>query len=97
MKIKSNRKKTSVALIILDGFGTGRENDGNAFFKANTPFWDELSAKYPLATLLPVSREAWRNYASLGAGREISDPPEVIDNEIKTRNFYKNKTHRCDI
>ncbi len=39
-------KKTSI-LMILDGWGIGRDYEGNAVLKANTPNFDRLIKKYP--------------------------------------------------
>ncbi len=39
-------KKTSI-LMILDGWGIGRDYEGNAVLKANTPNFDKLIKKYP--------------------------------------------------
>lgn len=45
---KSNRP---VVLIILDGWGIGRDEPGNAILAAHTPTMDRLAASYPYATL----------------------------------------------
>ena len=39
-------KKTSI-LMILDGWGIGRDYEGNAVLKADTPNFDRLIKKYP--------------------------------------------------
>lgn len=41
-----------VVLIILDGWGIGRDEPGNAVLHAHTPTMDRLWAEYPHATLL---------------------------------------------
>jgi len=41
-----------VLLAILDGWGIGRDEPGNAILQANTPVMDRLLATYPHATLL---------------------------------------------
>ncbi len=40
-----------LALIILDGWGIGRDEPGNAILAANTPTMDRLLATYPHTTL----------------------------------------------
>ena len=40
----SNEK---VALIILDGYGIGEPNDGNAIYMAQTPVMDSLLQRWP--------------------------------------------------
>ena len=42
---------TPVVLVILDGWGVGRDEPGNAVLAANTPTMDRLLATYPAATL----------------------------------------------
>ena len=36
-----------VALIILDGYGIGEPNDGNAIYMAQTPVMDGLLQRWP--------------------------------------------------
>ena len=36
-----------VALIILDGYGIGEPNDGNAIYMAQTPVMDSLLPRWP--------------------------------------------------
>ena len=43
----SNQK---VALIILDGYGIGEPNDGNAIYMAQTPVMDSLLQRWPHTT-----------------------------------------------
>jgi 2,3-bisphosphoglycerate-independent phosphoglycerate mutase len=40
------------ALIILDGWGIGKQDNSDAIFNANTPFMDGLMANYPSTQLL---------------------------------------------
>ena len=42
-------KKT--ALIILDGWGIGNQDDSDGVYKANTPFFDQIFKNYNSATL----------------------------------------------
>ena len=46
-----------VLLIILDGFGIGKKYDGNAYEKANKPFFEQIFSTYPW-TLLNASGRA---------------------------------------
>ncbi len=48
----SSRPPGPVVLVILDGWGIGRDEPGNAVLHANTPAMDRLWAEYPHATLL---------------------------------------------
>jgi 2,3-bisphosphoglycerate-independent phosphoglycerate mutase len=46
--VENNKK---VALIILDGWGYGRNDKSNAIIAANTPFFDSMIARYPNSKL----------------------------------------------
>ena len=46
-----------VVLIILDGWGIGAEDAGNAIYLANKPFWNKISTVYP-HTRLQAAGEA---------------------------------------
>ena len=58
-----SKKKGPLALIIIDGWGYSASREGNAIALATTPFYDELSEKYP-STLL----EAHGSRVGLPAG-----------------------------
>lgn len=74
-----NRKK--VALIILDGWGFGRNDQSNAILAANTPFFDYMIANYPnskleasgIAVGLPAGQmgNSEVGHMNLGAGRVV--------------------------
>jgi 2,3-bisphosphoglycerate-independent phosphoglycerate mutase len=49
---RRNRSQGPVVLVILDGWGIGRDEPGNAVFHARTPTRDRLWADDPHATLL---------------------------------------------
>ena len=49
---QQNRSHGPVVLVILDGWGIGRDEPGNAVLHARTPTMDRLWADYPHATLL---------------------------------------------
>ena len=49
---QQNRSRGPVVLVILDGWGIGRDEPGNAVLHARTPTMDRLWADYPHATLL---------------------------------------------
>src|ERR1700733_13596568 len=89
--------KKKVALIILDGWGYGREDSSNAIFMANTPFIDSLLQKYPNSKLepsgtavgLPAGQMGNSDVAdmNLGAGRVVYQElgrihKAVDDNEL---------------
>jgi len=74
-----NKKK--VALIILDGWGYGRNDKSNAILAANTPFFDSMIANYPNSKLeasgtavgLPAGQmgNSEVGHMNLGAGRVV--------------------------
>ncbi len=47
----NNGQRRPLALIILDGWGYSPKQEGNAVALAHTPFYDEISKKYPKTTL----------------------------------------------
>jgi 2,3-bisphosphoglycerate-independent phosphoglycerate mutase len=49
---QQNRPQGPVVLVILDGWGMGRDEPGNAVLHARTPTMDRLWANFPHATLL---------------------------------------------
>ncbi|MGZ3872288.1 MAG: 2,3-bisphosphoglycerate-independent phosphoglycerate mutase [Mucilaginibacter sp.] len=86
-----------VALIILDGWGFGRNDSSNAILAANTPFFDSLLKQYPNSTLeasgtavgLPAGQmgNSEVGHMNLGAGRVVYQElgrihKAVEDNEL---------------
>jgi 2,3-bisphosphoglycerate-independent phosphoglycerate mutase len=95
------KKKGPVALIIIDGWGYSASREGNAIAIAETPFYDELSAKYPQTLLeahgsrvgLPagVMGNSEVGHLNIGSGRVIRMDVSLVDHEIDTGEFFKNK------
>jgi len=90
-----------VTLIILDGFGLRKKAFGNAILSAGTPNLDKLKERF-FYTTLEASGEAVGlpkgqmgnsevGHLTLGGGRVILQDLMKIDNEIKTKNFFKNQ------
>ncbi|HEY9196356.1 MAG TPA: 2,3-bisphosphoglycerate-independent phosphoglycerate mutase, partial [Mucilaginibacter sp.] len=92
-----NKKK--LALIILDGWGYGRNDQSNAILAANTPFVDSILQKYPnskleasgMAVGLPAGQmgNSEVGHMNLGAGRIVYQElgrihKAVDDNELPT-------------
>lgn len=90
-----NKKK--IALIILDGWGYGRNDQSNAILAAKTPFFDSLLLKYPHSKLeasgtavgLPAGQmgNSEVGHMNLGAGRVVYQElgrihKAVDDNEL---------------
>lgn len=81
-----------VALLILDGWGRGAKDHGDAVFNARTPFLDSLFTQYPHATLrtsgedvgLPAGQmgNSEVGHMNLGAGRIVYQELGRINNAI---------------
>jgi len=91
------KKQKKLALIILDGWGYGRNDESNAILAANTPFFDSLLKKYPhskleasgMAVGLPDGQmgNSEVGHMNLGAGRVVYQElgrihKAVDDNEL---------------
>ncbi len=97
----NNGQKRPLALIILDGWGYSPRAEGNAVALANTPFYDEISAKYPKTTLSaaglrvgltrdsPGSSEV--GHLNLGAGRIVQTDVARISNAVRTGEILENQ------
>jgi 2,3-bisphosphoglycerate-independent phosphoglycerate mutase len=98
--IVENNKK--VALIILDGWGYGRNDRSNAIVAANTPFFDSMIAKYPnskleasgLAVGLPEGQmgNSEVGHMNLGAGRVVYQELGRINKAVTDNEFIQNET-----
>jgi 2,3-bisphosphoglycerate-independent phosphoglycerate mutase len=97
-----NKKK--IALIILDGWGYGRNDQSNAIIAAKTPFFDSMLATYPHSKLeasgvavgLPAGQmgNSEVGHMNLGAGRVVYQElgrinKAVDDNELPSNPVLK--------
>src|SRR6202000_2434179 len=97
-------KQKKVVLIILDGWGYGRNDKSNAIYAANTPFFDSMLQKYPNSKLeasgtavgLPGGQlgNSEVGHMNLGAGRIVDQElgrihKAVDDNEFPTNPVIK--------
>jgi len=90
-----------VLLLILDGWGIGKEDDTNPIFCAPTPVWDDLTRRYPCARLRaageavglrpgkPGNSEA--GHMNMGAGRIVLQDDVRLDLAMKDGSFYRNE------
>lgn len=93
--------KTPVMLIILDGFGIGKEYEGNAVKLANTPNIDRLFKECPNTTLeasglavgLPEGQmgNSEVGHLNIGSGRIIYQDLTKISKSIKDGDFFEKK------
>lgn len=96
-----SKKRGPLALIIIDGWGYSASPEGNAITLAATPFYDELSEKYPSTLLeahgsrvgLPagVMGNSEVGHLNIGSGRVIRMDVSLVDHEIQTGQFFHNK------
>lgn len=96
-----------VLLLILDGWGIGREDDSNPIFLARTPVWDGLLLRCPRCTLeaagdavglkpgKPGNSEA--GHINIGAGRVVLQDDTRLDLAMKDGSFYHNEILRRTI
>ncbi|WP_316806287.1 2,3-bisphosphoglycerate-independent phosphoglycerate mutase [Pedobacter agri] len=91
-----NDKK--LALIILDGWGYGRQDNSDAAYAANTPFFDSLLKNYPNSKLeasgeavgLPAGQmgNSEVGHMNLGAGRVVYQELGRINKSIADRELH---------
>lgn len=84
----------------MDGFGVTTPIDTNAVFVANTPFFDNLTQKYPTMLLnasglnvgLPWGEvgNSEVGHVNLGSGTLLYQSLPKIDKSIDSKEFYKN-------
>src|SRR3972149_5448303 len=89
-----------VVLTILDGYGRGPENIGNAIFKAKKPNIDFIEKNFPMTNLqasgiavgLPWGEEGNSEvgHLNLGSGRIVYQYLPRIIFAIRDGSFYKN-------
>lgn len=93
-------KDKKAVLIIMDGWGHGLKNAGNAISLANTPFVDSLYERFPNAELLTSGVNVGLpegqmgnsevGHLNLGAGRIVYQELGKIDKAIRERTLEEN-------
>jgi 2,3-bisphosphoglycerate-independent phosphoglycerate mutase len=93
-----NNKK--VVLLILDGWGYGKQDQSDAAYVANTPFFDAILKKYPNSKLeasgeavgLPDGQmgNSEVGHMNLGAGRVVYQELGRINKAITDRTLHNN-------
>lgn len=96
-----NRIKKPVGLIVLDGWGMAPAWGGNAISEAKTKTFNKVMQNYASTTLLasgasvglpinaPGNSEA--GHLNIGAGRVVHQDISIIDANIESGDFFKNK------
>ena len=92
-----------VALIILDGYGIGEPNDGNAIYMAQTPVMDSLLQRWPHTKLsasgldvgLPDGQmgNSEVGHTNIGSGRVVFQDLPRITKAIEDRTFFENPVY----
>lgn len=88
-----------VVLIVLDGWGIGPDDPGNAVHAADTPTMDRLQLNYPTSSLLCSGRDVGLpagqmgnsevGHLNLGAGFVVYQWITRIDASIEDRSFFQ--------
>ena len=97
---KFKQKPRPLVLIVLDGWGVAKPNEGNGISQTKTPVFDELIAKYPCAVLkasgeaVGLPNDVFGNsevgHLTLGAGRICDQELQKINKLIKSKRFFSN-------
>src|SRR4051812_28290009 len=87
-------------LIVLDGFGIGKDSPFNAIKNAKMPFYRDLITKYPHSQLIThghavglpngVMGNSEVGHMTMGAGRIIYQDLTRISKSIEDGDFFKN-------
>ena len=93
--------KRQVLLVILDGWGIGKQDETNPIYLSPTPVWDDLIARYPTCQLQAsgdavglVEGKAGNSEAghmNIGAGRVVLQDDVRLDLAMKDGSFDKNE------
>lgn len=95
-------KDKKIVLIILDGWGYGKQDQSDAIHQAHTPVFDSLIEKHPHSTLvtdgenvgLPKGQmgNSEVGHLNIGAGRVVYQDLVKINKAIASGEFAKNPT-----
>lgn len=94
------KRSGPLVLVIMDGMGIGRDNEGNAFFLAHTPNLDNLMKSCPFTTLkahgtavgLPSDADMGNSevgHNALGAGRIFDQGAKLVSNAIESGDVFQ--------
>ena len=93
-------KFARAALLILDGWGLGKDRAGDAIAQANTPFFDSLMRDYPHSELITYGEDVGLpegqmgnsevGHLNIGAGRVVYQELARINKAAKTAELGEN-------
>ncbi len=94
-------KAAKVLLLILDGWGIGKNDESNPIFLAQTPVWDGLIRKYPYTQLEAAGESVGLKFGkagnseaghmNIGAGRLVLQDDVRLDNAMQDGSFDTNE------
>jgi len=97
---KNNKNSKKVILLILDGWGIGKNDASNPIFLAQPQFINYLCKKYPHTKLCASGRcvgvppyqvgNSEAGHLNIGAGRIVDQDVIKISQQINTGQFFKN-------
>jgi 2,3-bisphosphoglycerate-independent phosphoglycerate mutase len=93
--------KRRVLLIILDGWGIGKDDATNPIFLAATPVWDGLLQQYPSSRLLAAGEavglkdgkagNSEAGHINIGSGRVVLQDDIRLEAAMKDGSFFNNE------
>lgn len=93
--------RRKVLLIILDGWGIGKDDDSNPIFLARTPMWDDLTENAPHSILQAAGESVGlkegkagnseAGHINLGAGRIVLQDDVRLDRAMQDGSFFTNE------
>lgn len=96
----TSENRRPLALIILDGWGSAENSDGNAVALAHTPNYDEICKRYPMTKLASAGEwvglaagtagSAEAGHLNMGAGRVVQTDIECVAKAIRNGEFARN-------
>lgn len=100
-KLEKNQKKSKkIVLLILDGWGIGKQDESNPIWRVQPKFINSLYEKYPWTELcasgscvgVPANQvgNSEAGHINLGAGRIVDQDSVKISKSINTGEFFKN-------
>jgi len=99
-KAAKKLKADKIILLILDGWGMGKNDDSNPIWKVKLKFINSLYKKYPWTTIcasgscvgVPYNQvgNSEAGHLNLGAGRIVDQDSVKISKAINTGAFFKN-------
>ena len=104
-KNRFNPRQGPVLVVVMDGVGLGRADEGNAVHLARTPVLDHIWAHYPFARLqahgtavgLPSDKDMGNSevgHNAIGAGRVFAQGSKLVGQAIEDRSIFKGEVWR---